>query len=49
MKKIVAIVGIIIAVAAMVLLGLQLINPITFWIITGLVAVIAFVLLPKLK
>lgn len=48
MKKIIAVVGVVIAVAAMVLLAMQLINPITFWIIMGLAAAIAFIL-PKLK
>ena len=49
MKKTVAIIGVIIAIADMILLSMQLISPITFWVVIGLVALIAFYLMPKLK
>ena len=48
-QKIVAIFVIIIVIANMILLGMQIINPITFWIVTGLAALIAFVIFPRLK
>jgi hypothetical protein len=49
MKKIVAVIGIVIAVTAMVLLGLQRINPLTFWVVIGLAAIIAFYIMPRIK
>jgi len=49
MKKIIAIVGIILAVAATLLLAMQKISPIVFWLVIGCVFVIAYVMLPRMK
>jgi hypothetical protein len=49
MKKIVAIITGLLVVSAMVLVAMQKINPLTFWIVTGLGAVVAFFILPKLN
>jgi len=48
-KKIVAIVGVIIVVAGLVLLAMQKINPLTFWVVIGLGALIAFYIMPRIK
>lgn len=48
-KKIAAIIGVAIVVANLVLLGMQKISPLTFWLVIGLAALIAFVLMPRLK
>jgi hypothetical protein len=49
MKKILAIFGVIVAIGAMVLLALQLISPLVFWIVLGVSFVIAYYIMPKLQ
>ena len=48
-KKIVAIIVVVLVLANLVLLAMQKISPITFWIVVALAALVAFVILPKIK
>jgi hypothetical protein len=49
MKKVIGVLGIILAVAATVLLAMRRISPFVFWLVIGCAFVIAYVMLPRMK
>lgn len=49
MKKVIGVLGIVLAVAAVVLLAMQKISPLVFWLVIGCVFVLAYVMLPRMK